>query len=211
MTITLRFTYAPADASACMRGNARAKASVWLALALFLFFETTIGLSILTGHDLEARPAQIIWYALLLLMPVLLAAFALLSARRGKRAGAGAQETREGCWVIDPEKIVINECGVETTFDWSAFAELVDAGDCLIFRTVPDRGRLAFLSLPKRVFESPSQEAAFRQLCEQKLGASRIKTGSTWGPVLSLRTMWWVTAAGGLAWLAVLIWRVVAR
>jgi hypothetical protein len=78
---------------------------------------------------------------------------------------------------VDEQGLVIRNRFAETKMDWGTFAIFFETkGLILLPHSVNER---MYQIIPKRGFESPSAEAAFRELLQRKVRSSEIARGAT--------------------------------
>jgi hypothetical protein len=71
-------------------------------------------------------------------------------------------------WEMSDEQVEIDSTLTQIKTRWESFRDLIDAKDYYLVRPKDDPN---ILFIPKRAFESPAHEAAFRAMVEAHLGA----------------------------------------
>jgi YcxB-like protein len=87
-------------------------------------------------------------------------ALPLLTGRRFRKNERMHSET---FWELNDDRVIIKNKFVETKTDWGSFKAVIEIKNHYLFMAT------AFIFLPKRVFESPEQETAFRNLVSRNV------------------------------------------
>lgn len=92
----------------------------------------------------------------------------VISARIGNQVQQGGERTLgEVHWQFNDEQILIENKFAEAKFDWGTFQEIIEVKDYYLLVHTTNKNMVH--SIPKRVFESPEQEAAFCELAQRNI------------------------------------------
>jgi hypothetical protein len=94
--------------------------------------------------------------------------FVLGPALAGRRVQKNERLRSETYWVVDDAQITIKNEYSEGKADWGVFQRVIDTKEHYLLVHTTNKRLLQIL--PKRAFESESQEACFRDLLKRHLG-----------------------------------------
>ena len=172
MAETIRFRYIP-DAgtySRVMRAHTLRTRGVWLTLAAI----TAVLLVMLVAPSLlrHQAPAPASWLAAV--GGPLFAGFLLFvwQPSRVKRQVQKQEQFRsETTWQVDDSQSVIQNAQSEIRLGWDNFCQAMETRTDFHLVYAANKRQIQFV--PKRAFESPEQEVAFRTLLHSKLRVVR--------------------------------------
>ena len=164
-TIRFRYTPTPGDYSRVMRAHSLRTRGVWLSLAaIVVLMLVFLGSSLARGEGI-GLPGGVFMIGVPLFAA--LAVFVWQPLRAGRAVQKQEQFRSETAWQVDPSQIVIGNAYAETTLSWETFGQVLETPDDFHLIYAANRRQLQFV--PKRAFESPVQEEAFRALLRSKL------------------------------------------
>jgi hypothetical protein len=109
--------------------------------------------------------APVLGLALLTNIPILIFVIPRIQAGQMSKHERTLGEQK---WMMDDERIYVQSWLSESKVDWGTFRRMIDTK--LYYLTLYTVNRNLFHIIPKRAFESPEHEAAFRALVERHLG-----------------------------------------
>ena len=111
---------------------------------------------------------------LIVVVAPLFAAFAVFiwQPYRMKRQAEKEEQLRsEMIWEVDDTQVVITTSLAAAKMDWQVFRQVIETKTDFLLCMAASKHMVRFV--PKRAFESPEQEEAFRALVRSKLPAGR--------------------------------------
>jgi len=166
--IRFRFTPNGQDYSRVMRAHSLRTRVVWLSLAAMI----AILLVFLWAFTYQSQQCLLAW--LLVVAAPLFAALTVFvwQPYRTKRQVQKEERLRsETTWAVDKAQIVITTSLEETKLSWDVFRQVVETRTDFLLCLAASKHMVRFV--PKRAFESPGQEEAFRALVRSKLPVGR--------------------------------------
>jgi len=176
-------------------------------IVFLLVLQIALGIMALESPALETRAD---WFVPLTLpslpLIVVIAVYVMVPLRIAKQVEANEQLSSQTFWIADSDQVMIRNAVTETKLDWAVFSEVIEFQEYYLFLHAANRRVFNFV--PKRAFESQSQEAAFRKVFEEKLGEPKETIATTWQPTMLIRGSFALLVLSTLAWLAFLAWRI---
>jgi hypothetical protein len=163
-TITFRFTPTKEDWVRATRARYRRDLRTWLSLA-------SAGCLLLMGLCSVALygPGFSVVFLMAMVPIALWPAFALVIAplSAGHQVEKNERLRGETMWQVDDHRILIKNRFAETVCDWGAFGKALETEQAYLL--VDAVNKQAFQVVPKRAFDSPADEAAFRELLARNI------------------------------------------
>lgn len=167
-TVRLRFTPEGSDYSRVMRAHSARTRTVWLSLVGMI----VILLAFLWTTTYEQQGCLALWLVLIL-APLFtgLVVFVLQPYRTKRHVSKTEQLRRETSMEFGDSQIVITTGEAETKMGWDTFRQVIETRTDYLLCYATYKHMVHFV--PKRAFETPEHELAFRRLVLRKLPAGR--------------------------------------
>ena len=170
MTETIRFRFTPEgkDYSRVMRAHSLRTRAVWLSLAAMI----AILVVFLWTSTYRLQGCLLLW--LIVVVAPLFAAFAVFvwQPYRVRRQVEREEQLRsEMIWEVDDTQVVITTSLAAAKMDWQVFRQVLETKTDFLLCMAASKHMVRFV--PKRAFDSPEQEEAFRALVRSKLRSGR--------------------------------------
>jgi hypothetical protein len=164
-TIRVRFTPNPGDYGRVMRAHTVRTRTVWLSLAAITILVFLFAWSSLT----QSQGRDVLLWVVVIGAPLLatLVVFVWQPMRIRRQVQKQEQFRSDTTWQVDDSQIVIKTSYAETKLDWDTFGQVMETRDDFLLVYASSKRMVQFV--PKRAFESPEQEEAFRMLLQRKL------------------------------------------
>ena len=166
-SLTLTFTPTKQDYVRTLRAYYFRQRSTWIMVLVFGgIFAYGIYTMVTTGFD---RYPDYFYYLPLLFVIYLLFIFFYSPSLIGRRVQNDERLRATATWQASSREIVIKNKHSLTKLEWRQFQRVIETRRYYLFVYASNRNTIQFL--PKRVFASPEQETAFRDLLRKKFPA----------------------------------------
>ncbi len=163
-SLTLTFTPTKQDYVKTLRAYYFRQRNTWFMLLVFGgIFVYGVYTMLVFGFD---RYPSYFYYLPLLFIIYLFFIFFYSPSLIGRRVQNDQRLSATATWQVGEREIVIRNKHSQTKLTWSQFQRVIVTRSYYLFVYAANRNTIQFL--PRRVFDSPEQEAAFRKLVQKR-------------------------------------------